>query len=264
MRRGGSAAILFGVLMLGSRLAHAQELAVAPHPGDSPTGREQQPAPATPVSALTAGAPGEAQVSEQPHAAALDPAPVASAAGAPPNPAIAAPSQRRASASCSCPCGANANPEPNQAESSSQRSYGWTLVAADLINLGGHAAIAILADENQRFKDVWPYTLTGVFVLSGPVVHLLQGHPSQAGQSLGARVAIPLAFGLVGGLVAQDTGDGRAVGGAVGMVAASVFDALVLGRGDNAMIETGRQMPVTTTWFDHTRRAAGASLLWAF
>jgi hypothetical protein len=138
-----------------------------------------------------------------------------------------------------------------------------TLLGVDLINLTGHLTLGVLVGEKQGFKDAWPYTLTGLFLLGGPIVHLAYGRPAQAGRSLGVRVAVPLAFALIGGLAAPES-SGNAVAGAVGMAAAITFDAAVLGRGDYVGVPTGGRLPLTIPWVDHTRRAAGANMAWAF
>lgn len=141
--------------------------------------------------------------------------------------------------------------------------YGSTLLGVDLLNLTLHLAGGVLAGEKQGFKDAWPYTLTGLYLLSGPTVHLAYGRPGKAAQSLGVRATIPLGFVLLGGLVVRSQEAGEAVL-AAGAATAIIVDAAVLGRGDYVGVPTGRLVPMTVPWLDHSRRSAGIVMAWAF
>lgn len=107
--------------------------------------------------------------------------------------------------------------------------YGWQVIAADVASLlvglampdGGHGAII---------------GVTG-YALGGPVIHALHGNNGTAVASLGLRLGLPLAGGLMGGVVYDyeheeedfDVLEYLAVGVVLGTATAALVDWAVLG-----------------------------------
>jgi hypothetical protein len=109
------------------------------------------------------------------------------------------------------------------------RWYGWQIL---LVDAGVITAGLAMSDEDSELAG--KLTLAGL-VLSGPIVHGLNGHGGRALGSLGLRVAFPTAGLMLGaasckndpdseGLDAWDCLGNVAVGGLVGALTAEVID----------------------------------------
>jgi hypothetical protein len=125
--------------------------------------------------------------------------------------------------------------------------YGWQVVAFDAAALAlGGAALGIALSDYPRDKSsakVLGVTALGVYLVGPPILHGVRGNATQAEESLGLRVGLPLAGATVGiavGWVACSAlGGGWAflalpafgmVGGGFGALAAMVVDAAVVAR----------------------------------
>jgi hypothetical protein len=103
------------------------------------------------------------------------------------------------------------------------RWYGWQILIPDITVIGGAGAL----------RASQPLLL--VF-LTGPVVHLGNGHPGAAAFSLLARVALPVAGGMLADAMCDvDPGEwvgcgGVVAGGILGGYAAALIIDLVLAR----------------------------------
>jgi len=107
--------------------------------------------------------------------------------------------------------------------------YGWKILLADALLVGGPLTIAVATEtEGTGSMLIWP---TLGYVLAGPAVHAGNGQPRRAGVSLGIRVGAPL-IGAAAGAGAVLDGDWvkiAAAGGAVlGAAAAGIVDWTLL------------------------------------
>ena len=113
--------------------------------------------------------------------------------------------------------------------------------------------------DPDKYKKRWPFTLGSVYVLTGPVVHLTKDHPDRAWKSLGLRVAMPLVAGGLGAL----GGERSAFGGvALGMAAAVILDAAILGSSEGTQVPDSDDGWIRGAgpWVDLEGRAFGASV----
>jgi|GEM_PF-4864154 len=121
--------------------------------------------------------------------------------------------------------------------------YGWQLASADAIALG--TSLAVGSRVNFETKDGATYTRTFnigmtyalLSIPASPIIHLVHRHPERAALSLGAHLFLPVAVAMYGALAYCSTAgaisgclpQGAEGGVLVGALAASVFDAGVLG-----------------------------------
>ncbi|MBN1610179.1 MAG: hypothetical protein JW940_26365 [Polyangiaceae bacterium] len=270
------------IALLSQGSAHAQALR---SPSDLPAAGAREPttaaAPPAPETEPNASAPASATEPTRP----VEPEPQPKAPSAP----AAAPeseTQPQASSSsgaspkapptacapCACAAEAKGPPQAPVDESRPESGYGLTMAIADLINVGTHTLIGVwgVADPD-KYKKSWPYTLTGVYVVTGPLVHLTKQRPDRAWKSLALRVGIPLGTGLIGLVSSLDRTDrtgglprNALVGGVLGMGVAVFFDDIVLSGADTEDLGTELSgIQGVGPWVDLERRAAGASLAYA-
>jgi hypothetical protein len=106
--------------------------------------------------------------------------------------------------------------------------YGWQTLSSDL---AAHTTFGIGLSRGNRFV-----TIAGValWVLGPAAIHLTNDEPERAGASLVARIGLPAVGAAVGSVLAGDdescdgTGCfGRSLGVLGGIVAATIFDAVI-------------------------------------
>jgi len=117
------------------------------------------------------------------------------------------------------------------------RWYGWETLVVDA---GGISAfLAAVGSSNRGMSTGLVELGLATYVLGAPIVHAAEGHPREAGLSVGLRLGAPLVGGLSGfllggALCAKDDGDvpcpalTAALGILAGGVAAIAVDAEVL------------------------------------
>jgi hypothetical protein len=132
-----------------------------------------------------------------------------------------------------------------------------------LTNINVHLLAATAFHHSERFDGIWPYTFAGGYLLGGPIVHAAHGRAARAGHSLGVRVAVPIAFALIGPLI-MPSDEAIAILNGVGLVSAMVFDAVVLGRGNIVGVKDGRNVPSIRPWVEPRAGRTGVHASWAF
>jgi hypothetical protein len=115
--------------------------------------------------------------------------------------------------------------------------------------------------------------------VTGPIVHAANARLGRTDESLGLRVALPLASGLIGMLASPDPwgcseGDrcivhsglsrGALIGGMLGMAGAVVFDASILAHGDPGSASDAPQLQGLGPWMDRGGRLGGVHVSWVF
>lgn len=92
-------------------------------------------------------------------------------------------------------------------ESAAGRWYGWEILAADAAS-----GLAVAGTAGILRLDIGKAILIGSvgYVVGGPIVHLANGEGAGAARSLGLRLVLPVAVGMLGaGIGALAAGDGR-------------------------------------------------------
>jgi hypothetical protein len=113
--------------------------------------------------------------------------------------------------------------------------YGWQPMLAD----GG--AVVITASSAKLFDSPGPGMMAGLalYALGSPIIHASHDNWGRAGISFGARVALPVIGGGIGGFIASAGSDhsmggnkrglgGAMIGGTIGIVTALALDYIVL------------------------------------
>lgn len=109
--------------------------------------------------------------------------------------------------------------------------YGWHILLTDLAVLSAGVASAGVDDSGEISSTLF----WGGYLGGAPIVHLTHGNPRGAIYSFGLRLTAPMA-GVAIGLALEDCSEGEflcplggmVLGGALGMLSASVIDAAVL------------------------------------
>jgi hypothetical protein len=109
------------------------------------------------------------------------------------------------------------------------RGYGEQILIADALALA--VVWFVPRPAFLRAAAAW-------YAVAPPMIHLLHGRPGRAAGSLGLRVALPVAGGLLGDRLsnceADDllcAGTGLTLGGVLGLATATALDAFLLARG---------------------------------
>lgn len=161
-----------------------------------------------------------------------DPAPADTAAPEPPSLSAAS---------------AENEPKPHAAEpvDPPRRWYGGQILPIDLAAVFlGLSAIAVKSDLDRPPSTIMLGGALTVFVLGGPVVHLLHDHLDRAAGDLLLRVGAPVFCGFLGAVIAPQPGAsntefgprhnlgnqilGAEIGFSVGLAAAVILDATLL------------------------------------
>jgi hypothetical protein len=119
------------------------------------------------------------------------------------------------------------------ATAAAEGEYTLEIVGADVVAVGA-AAIGVGVESRALF-----FGAMGLYAAGGPIVHLLEEEPAEAGLSLGLRVVGPVAGAWLMTQLSQECRDWLCLGPpitgfALGMVAAMVVDGSVLARTDDA------------------------------
>ena len=141
------------------------------------------------------------------------------------------------------------------------RWYGWQTLISD----GTSLLLVPLLGTRIASGETVAYVAVGGYLLGAPVVHLAHGRPGMAAASLGLRVVMPLAGALVGAGLERCRGDlcglgGALVGGALGVISATVIDAAALTHETVADEDEPRDARTTSTGRSATHAPAPKSV----
>jgi hypothetical protein len=130
---------------------------------------------------------------------------------------------------------------------SSQDWYGWQILAADAVVIGGSAVLL----TSQEDDDLGAGVLLGGLALSGPVIHTLNGRADRIPTSLGLRVGAPLLAAAVfsAGCEGWDCIGATAGGFIVGGLTAELVDVL---RATTDVVDESAIQPVVQLSHDAT------------
>lgn len=111
--------------------------------------------------------------------------------------------------------------------------YGWQILLTDAAVVGATLATAAADDSGDLSGTIF----VGGYLTGAPVVHLAHDNPRGAVYSLGLRLTAPVA-GAILGIAMDDCREdewlcplgGMALGGAAGMLGASIIDATLVAR----------------------------------
>lgn len=115
--------------------------------------------------------------------------------------------------------------------------YGWQTLIADGASIGTLVVAAAADDHSSSGDDLAGLALLGYVVAPG-IIHFVHRNPGRGFASMGIRIGMPLAGGILGASIASGCdgflceADGAAVGLLLGMGGAIAIDAAVFAYDD--------------------------------